>query len=106
MPSPSASSKEDSFENTLIQCNGDDDLPVIYRSEATPAPVLNGNDSENGQSVNFMLPDFEYKEGAKLFVIDDGDCFVPYTILQYDPSTTKAVLQDGGGMISSLVYTQ
>ena len=105
VPSPSGSSS-DLFENTLIQCEGDDDLPVIYRADSTPAPPVSVDSMMsklNVESTDFMLPHFEYAAGSKLFVYEDGDAFVPYTILSFDPKTTKASLQDGGGMISSLV---
>ena len=97
-----SSSKEESFENVLIQCEGDDDLPVIYRADNTPAPPLNGCNEVN-ETTDHMLSDFEYKPDSKLFIVDDGGALVPFTILQFDPKTTKTTLQDPGGMITSFV---
>ena len=102
-------SKDGDFENTLIRCNFDEDMPVMYRhSDAqgiNDSGIGNAAQSE-AKSVVQMMSDLDYKAGSKLLVYLDGNTLTQFTVLSFDESTTKATLQDESGMQSTLFLKQ
>jgi len=106
-------SNDGAFEDLLIRCSCDDDMPVMYRhnptadvdaSDGTTADGANAN--QQTAVSNFMLSNFAYKANSKIFVFLDDGAMTHFTILAFDPDTTKATLQDNSGMITALYLKQ
>ena len=103
------------FKNSLCEevfypTQNDDDMPVIYLNKTGDDPLPNKENVDtnqpNEQQIDYTLKDFNYDINSKIFVYDDANNFIPYTIESYDKSTTKATLRDNSGVVKQIYLKQ
>eukprot|EP00484_Ammonia_sp_Unknown_P009373 CAMPEP_0197072696 /NCGR_PEP_ID=MMETSP1384-20130603/210226_1 /TAXON_ID=29189 /ORGANISM="Ammonia sp." /LENGTH=882 /DNA_ID=CAMNT_0042511517 /DNA_START=33 /DNA_END=2683 /DNA_ORIENTATION=- len=103
-------------EEVFYQCMDDEDMPVLFKDKSNEhyqqqrqqdlEQQRNGNDSENEAQRNYTLSDFDYAPSSHIFVYDDANNFVFYTIEEYDSETTKATLRDNSGGVKRVYLKQ
>eukprot|EP00485_Elphidium_margaritaceum_P006874 CAMPEP_0202700858 /NCGR_PEP_ID=MMETSP1385-20130828/14013_1 /ASSEMBLY_ACC=CAM_ASM_000861 /TAXON_ID=933848 /ORGANISM="Elphidium margaritaceum" /LENGTH=684 /DNA_ID=CAMNT_0049358143 /DNA_START=19 /DNA_END=2073 /DNA_ORIENTATION=- len=97
-------------ETIFIPADNDDDLPPVFKASTTTA-ASNENENQLQQaqaqpSIDYTLKDFAYEKGADIFVYDDANNFIFYSIDEYDAATTKATLRDKSGAVNKIVLRQ
>jgi len=102
-------------EEVFVEVYDNDTMPALYLQPPSNPPnntkekeitTTTTTSNKYNKYNDYIIPDFEYKKGAEIFVYDDANNYIFYKIEEYDNKTTKATVIDNCGIKHELTLKQ